>query len=286
LKNCVLFLGAEVVDPLEEFEFGMKFARDSLRETCSRQHDALHGTPAPKASHSASSASLTVSGSSSGVRGLLEQVRDAQKKHLELKSQLDSLGDKIRRQKEIAASSLHFSKRRRAGLSRAEELHRVQVERWCTVSQHLDVSLDRVREQIEDSRVRRGVQNPQRPQHQHQHQQGAPPPSRKKSFMTPTRPRAAPGHLSSPHRISFRNSPANGKPCRVSSASGSRSGTSSFAPESPTASASARIRLQDEERDSCLQLQLETGHLQEALRQKVGSVEARLSRLAMSSSSL
>lgn len=271
----------------------MKFAKESLREMYRSQYTTLHGVGPDRegskgspafSSSCTSSASLTVSSSDDdGDKGLLQKYETAKTRHLALKKQLDALGAKINQQKDVAASSLHVSKRKRVGLSRAEELYSVQLQRWSTVMQRLDLSLDRIKEQIEEGGEEGGYNS---------RSALTPPPrnnsnkvssARKtKNFMTPTKPRSVSSfsnaHISSPHRISYRNSPATGKPCRVmTSSSGSatkKKETRGYHPPN--------ILLHDDEKNSCAQLQRETGNLHEALLLKIKNVEERIAKLSTS----
>ena len=300
LKNCVLYLGKEVIDPLEEFEFGMKFSKDSLQEMYRNQYMVLHGaTPDhteveanPSSALSASSASLTASISGKDrEEGLLQQYETAKRRHVTLKKQLDALGEKLSLQKEVAASSLHFSQRQRVSLTRAEELYSLQVQRWGTMCQRLDVSLDRVKEQVEDIRTggvdtcpspSRGSSNSSNNNSSNSNKASS---TRKaKSFMTPTKPRPTASslssvHISSPHRISYRNSPATGNPCRVLSSTGSGNGIISVTNASEKRKKS-NILLHNDEKNSCAQLQQETGNLHDALLLKIKNVEERMSKLS------
>ena len=253
------------MDPLEEFEVGMKFAKESLQERYDYQYACLHGATEAPPQESTSSASLTIgSKSNKSNMGLLQKYEAAKKRHEELKQDLDKVGKKISRQKDVAASSLHFSRRARIGLTRAEELYNVQLDRWYTVYQHLEVAMERLKEQLDTMGTSADLTSP--------------PTSKKstsirksKTFMTPTKPRSSLSHISSPHRITYRNSPVSGKPCRVMSTSDSASASTTTTP---------KIVLQGNEKEWCQQLQKETGVLHDEVRKEIKLLEERLSKLS------
>lgn len=270
LKNCVLYLSKEVVDPLEEFEFGIKFATETLREELSNQRAVLHGPPEQDVSNSGSSSSLALVDKKDDAGGLLQKFEDAERKHALMKTKLDALGDKIQLQKTAAAGSLHVSKQMHIGLTRAEELYKVQVDRWHTGAQHLAVSLDRLAEQVESLRthpVDSGT--PTEPAGGRVTARSRTTPRKKPPFLSPTKPRSGMAHISSPHRISYRSSPSAGDtvPGRLT-------------PKSHKSPAPRRnIQLDVDEKESCVQLQLETGKMHEALKKQIKDVEDRMSRL-------
>lgn len=275
LKKCVIYLGREVIDPLEEFEVGIKLATEGLRDRHLAQLAALRGAPegpVQASSPSSSAAALTLR-PTPGSGGLVQQVQAARTRHLQLKSKLDALGCRIQQQKEIAASSLLFSKRKRVGLTRAEEQYEVQLQRWLAASQVLDVALARVQQQVEDLRAAQpaaGATDSSAAQHARSWAHAS-----SRGFLTPSKPRASPAHISSPHRITSRVTPRHSP---VAASSRSLGKPAASVPPSRRRA----IQLQGEDVNSCAQLQLETGHLHEALKLKLKDVEQRVAKLAAS----
>jgi len=261
IKKKALECGRDIVDPLCEVKLGLKFAADVARKVYENQNDILRGNTRESDTVAVSSATVTKSGkgnSSVDQTSLLERYEKAQERHAILKMKLDKIGENIEEQKRKAGSSLSFLKRKYTAITRAEELYSEQLNDWLNAKLRLDVTVSRIKEQLESLPTRSVPDTPEKT------------PSKlntrgtlAKKFLSPTKENVY-NHVASPHRLSYRSTPQRR----------AISSTRVSAPPRPT------IMLSETEVADCNQLQFETKNICDAVSEMIKILEKKISDLS------